>query len=140
MKQPILSLTLVLIVFSSFCQTMSTEVKTEEYFLTKSHRQRTIGWVMLGGGVALTGIGIAVAGAETTGYALGNSKSGNAGSVLAIAGIASALGSIPLFISAAHNKHRAATVAFNMQRVSTLSYAPDRITLFQPALTLKILL
>ena len=137
MKKTILVSVLISIAISSFSQTLPSNVKTKEYYLDKSRHQRTISWIMLGGGVALTAIGIGVAQAETVDYALGSSKSGNTGSVLAVVGVASALGSIPLFIGAAHNKHKAAALAFNMQKVPMLYTANNRTT-FQPALTLKV--
>jgi hypothetical protein len=137
MKKAIFVFVLISIGISSFAQTLPSKVKTKEYYLDKSHHQRTISWIMLGGGVALTALGIGVAQAQTLDDALGSSKSGNIGSVFAVIGVASALGSIPLFISAAHNKHKAAALAFNMQKVPMLYTANNR-TIFQPALTLKV--
>src|SRR3954462_6888081 len=117
MKKTILTLTLIFSAIFSFSQTVSSDVKTKDYYLTRSRHQKTAAWIMLGSGVALTGIGFAVAQAETMDYAFGDSNSGNAGGVLAVVGIASSLGSIPFFISASHNKHKAADVAFNMQKI-----------------------
>lgn len=138
MKKAILVSVLISIAFSSFSQTLPSNVNTKKYYLDKSRHQRTISWIMLGGGVALTAIGIGAAQAGTADYALGGSaKSGNAGAVLAVIGVASALGSIPLFISAAHNKHKAAALAFNMQKVTMLHTAYNN-TIYQPALALKV--
>ena len=137
MKKTILVSVLILMAFSSFSQTLPSNVKTKEYYLNRSRHQRTISWIMLGGGVALTAIGIGVAQVEAVNYILGSSKSGNIGSILAVVGVASALGSIPLFISAAHNRHKAAILTFNMQKVPILCIANNR-TKFQPALTLKV--
>jgi hypothetical protein len=137
MKKAIVVSVLISIAISSFSQTLQSNVKTKKYYLDKSRHQRTISWMMLGGGVALTAIGIGVAQAETLDYALGSSKSGNTGSVLAVVGVASALGSIPLFISAAHNKHKAAAWAFHLQKVP-MPYTAYHRTIFQPALTLKV--
>jgi hypothetical protein len=89
MKKIIPASVLISIAIPSFSQTLPSNVKTKEYYLDKSRRQRTISWIMLGGGIALTAIGIGVAQAETVDYALGSSKSGNTGSVLAVVGIAS---------------------------------------------------
>ena len=75
--------------------------------------------------------------AETLEYNLGSSKSGNIGSILAVVGIASALGSIPFFIGATHNKRKAISLTFNMQKVPILYTANNR-TPKQPALTLKV--
>lgn len=139
MKKLILAPAFFITAISSFSQTILTNEKTKDYYLTKSRHQKTTAWIMLGGGVALTGVGLAVSQSNTIDYAMGNSSNHNtAGSVLAVVGVASMLGSIPLFISAAHNKHRAAEVAFNMQKIPLLSAVPNRTVLFQPAVTLKI--
>lgn len=121
---------------SSFAQ---TEIKTKEYYLSKSKHQRTIGWIMLGGGAGLTGVGLAVAQAETNNYALGTSSNSIAGAVLIVAGAASAIGSIPFFISAAHNKRTAASLGFNMQKAPAL-YTLNNQAIFQPVLILKVAL
>jgi hypothetical protein len=136
MKKIILVSLLIATGMVSFSQTLPINVKTKGYYLNKSRHQRTISWALLGGGVALAAIGIGVAQSQSIDYSLGNSKSGNTGNVLTIAGVASALGSIPLFISAAHNKHRAAALAFNIQELPILYIAHNSRT-FQPALTLK---
>ena len=138
MTKAILTLTLIITAISSFSQMTPPDVKTKDYYLTKSRHQKTAAWIMLGGGVALTGLGFAVAQAQTVDYALGDSNSGNAGNVLAIVGIASSLGSIPFFISASHNKHKAAEVAFSMQRISMFAGVADRTVMFQPALRFKV--
>jgi hypothetical protein len=140
MKKIILTLTLVITTISSFSQTVPSDVKTKDYYLTRSRHQKTAAWVMLGSGVALTGIGIGVAVAETVDYAFGNSNTSNTGGVLAVVGIASVLGSIPFYISAAHNKHKAAEITFNMQKMPVLAGVVNHTTIFQPALKLKIAL
>jgi len=65
MKKTIFVSLLISIAISSFSQTLPTNVKTKAYYSNKSHRQKTISWIMLGGGVALTAIGIGEAEAET---------------------------------------------------------------------------
>jgi hypothetical protein len=140
MKKTILPLVFILTTASSFAQTTSTDVKTKEYYITKSRHQKTIGWIMLGGGVALTGLGIAIGAAETIDYALGSSSNTGAGTAFVIVGAASTLGSIPFFISAGHNKSKAAELAFNMQPVPTLNVTKKFATTFQPSLMLKIFL
>lgn len=137
MKKTIFAFVLISIAISSFSQTSQPNVKTKAYYLKKSHHQRTIGWIMLGGGVALTALGVGAANAELLSSVEGSSKSGNLSSVLVGIGVASALGSIPLFISAAQNKRKAAALAFNMQKVPML-YTTNSRTIIQPALTLKV--
>ncbi len=119
-----------------FSQAVPSNVKSKGYYLNKSHHQKRISWIMLGGGAAFTAIGIGLAQAQSLDYALGNSKSGNTSNVLAVVGVASMLGSIPLFISAAHNKRKAAALAFNIQKVPILYTTTNRCT-FQPILGVK---
>ncbi len=139
MKKLLLSLALFITTLHSFSQSLTPAPKPSDYYLTKSRHQKTAAWIMLGGGVGLTALGIAVSEANTVDYALGNSSNHNtAGTVLGIVGVASALGSIPMFISAAHNKHKAASVAVNMQKVPMLAASASRTALFQPAITVKV--
>ena len=135
MKTTILITILTVITFSSFSQTMHPDVGIQEYYLKKSRHQRTIGWIMLGSGIALTSLGFGVATVEAI-NSLGET-SGNTGSVLAIVGVASALGSIPLFISAGRNKRKAADLAFSIQKIPMLCIAKNPM-IFQPALTVKV--
>ena len=138
MKKIIIFLALIAIGFSSFSQTETDNIKTKKYYLDKSRKQRTAGWIMLGGGVALTGVGIAAGVAQSLDYVLGNEKSRNSGSVIASVGLLSALGSIPVFISASKNKRKAAEVAFGIQKLPSILYAANGPAAFQPALTLKV--
>jgi hypothetical protein len=138
MKKTIITLTLVITAIFSFSQTVPDDVKTKDYYLNRSRHQKTAAWIMLGSGVALTGVGLAVAAGETVDYAFGNSNSSNAGGVLAVVGIASALGSIPFFISASHNRRKAAGITFNMQKIPMLAGVANRTMIFEPVLTLKV--
>ena len=89
----------------------SIVVKDAKYYLVKSQNQKTAAWILLGGGAACTGIGIlifpkdynVVWGTNTT------SQESNAtfSTILTIAGFASMLTSIPVFISSSINKRRA---------------------------------
>ncbi len=137
MKKIILVSVLIAIANFSFSQTLPPNVKTKEFYLAKSHHQRTLGWIMLGGGVALTAIGIGVASGQALDYFQGSSKSGNSGNLIAGIGVASVLGSIPFFISAANNKRKAAALAFNMQKVPII-YTTINRPLHQPVLSLKV--
>ena len=139
MKKIMLSLTLFITALHSFSQSSVPAAKTSDYYLTKSRHQKTLAWVMLGGGVGLTALGIAVSEANAVGYALGGSSNNTAGTVLAVVGVVSTLGSIPMFISASHNKHRA-NLSFNMQKVPMVPYVANQTAVFQPALSLKIAL
>ena len=134
MKKTMLTLTLIATAIASFSQT-TLPTHSSDYYSTKSRHQRTAAWIMLGGGVVLIGLGLATTQAEVI---TGSDKSNTAANVLAGVGLASTLGSIPLFISAAHNKHKAAELSFDMQKVPVLTAAANRGVLFQPALAWKI--
>ncbi len=137
MKKIILVSLLIAIANFSFSQTLPPNVKTKEFYLAKSHKQRTFGWVMLGGGALLTGIGFAAATAEALDNIQGGTESNNTGSTIAGIGIVSMLGSIPVFIISSKNKRKAAALAFNMQKVPIL-YTTINRTLHQPVLSLIV--
>lgn len=78
-----------------------TDPELGRYYLQKSRSQKTIGWVLLGGGLALYTAGVA---------SFSNSifTESTAGSeVMILAGSLSTIACIPLFITAAKNKGRA---------------------------------
>lgn len=128
-----LTLSLIAIAIASFSQLSSDE------YLTKSHHQKTVAWIMLGGGVGLTALGVAVSQANTVDYALGNSSNHNtAGTILAVSGVASTLGSIPMFISAGHNKRKAAELSLALQNTPMLYTTGYRMAIRQPAIRLTI--
>ncbi len=129
-----LTLALIATATASFAQAIPP-AQSSNYYLTKSRHQKTAAWIMLGGGVALIGLGFAITAAPT----LPNPNDKNTtANVLAVVGLASSLGSIPMFISAAHNKHKAAEMTLNMQKIPMLAAVPSRTAIFQPAFTLKI--
>jgi len=81
-------------------------------YLVKSRHHKTAAWVCLGGGAALTTVAAALVGEDLNQW--DNKKHGNgpAEIVCSVTGGLAMLGSIPLFISAAKNRHRAMTVSF----------------------------
>ncbi|MES2777278.1 MAG: hypothetical protein V4722_24080 [Bacteroidota bacterium] len=82
--------------------TIKTETKTRYEMLIKKARQnRTIGWVLLGAGIVMTG--------TSAGVIAGGSYKGDGAvwiSLLTVGGI-STVASIPFFISAGSNKRKA---------------------------------
>ncbi len=119
MKKIVFSLALLLFIVKSFSQTLAF---SKDRYLQKSKNQKTVGWVMLGGGVAMTTIGILIASGQTNDRLNDpfgvDPFSGNEGAaIVAVAGLASALGSIPFFISSAKNARKAAKISFNNQRI-----------------------
>ncbi len=82
-------------------------------FLNKANKQKTTGWILLGGGAGVAAIGFIVVSAtlwdDLTG---GDSKGTDAGSVLMSAGLISMVGSIPFFIASGKNRRKAAVIVF----------------------------
>jgi hypothetical protein len=114
MKKLIAFALLFLIIITSFSQQPnSTQPLTHDDYLKKSKNQKSAAWALLGGGVALMGIG----------YLVGDQKESSfddaaTGAVMAGVGILAAIGSIPLFIASGKNKRKAMSIStsFDMQR------------------------
>lgn len=137
MKKIILSLTLLQFVLTSFSQPPTL---TKDYYFKKSKNQYTAGWVFLGGGVAMTTIGIILGSNHTSNYGTLGSPNFDivpASAVLGIAGIGAALVSIPFFISSSKNARKAATISFNNQNILMLQQN-SFVSKMQPTITLKI--
>ncbi len=137
MKKIICFLTLLLFVAKSFSQSTTL---SKDYYLEKSKTQKTVAWVMLGGGVAMATAGLVITNKHVNDdpfEALNNLGTTGGSAILTIAGIGSALGSIPFFISSAKNARKAATISFNNQKIL---FPQQNIFVLktQPALTLKI--
>lgn len=132
------SLTLLLFVIKSFGQTEANRTVSKDYYLKKSKNQKTVAWVMLGGGVAMTTIGLVIGSNVEPTFAdpFGLDKS-TGPAIVAAVGAGVALGSIPFFISSAKNKRRAAAISFNNQKIL---FPLQKILVLktQPAVTLKI--
>lgn len=88
--------------------------KDYNYYMQKSKRQRTVGWVTLGSGIVLSGIGLLIAGnSEPTTDIYGNlidDDNSSIAAVLTIAGAASGIVSIPFMIMASSNRHKAKVI------------------------------
>lgn len=86
-------------------------------FLKKSKTQKTIGWAMLGGGVAMIvgGGGLFVNNFEL--FSRKHDDAAGAGVVLFLCGAGSTLGSIPFFISSAHNAKNAARISMGSEEI-----------------------
>lgn len=105
------------------------EQKSYEYHIKKQQENRTIASMALGGGLLLTGVGIAVAANNMDFSGMwtgGQSTSSNKGGIedgLVILGLASTVASVPLFIIAgSHGKKAQAAlktgaVSFNNHQV-----------------------
>ncbi len=86
----------------TFQKRMDNQIQS---FQLKSKRQKTLGWILLGGGLGLNIIGSSVQNGDVDGTS-------NAGQILAGVGGASIIASIPVFFSSSKNKNRAQMVYF----------------------------
>lgn len=142
MKKILFPLTLLLFVIESFGQTEASRTASKDYYLQKSKNQKTVGWVMLGGGVAMATVGLIITSKHVNDdpfEALSNLGTSGGAVILTIAGIGSALGSIPFFISSSKNARRAAAISFKYKNL-LLQQQSTFILKRQPVLTLKIAL
>jgi hypothetical protein len=106
-------------------------------YLKKSKTQRTVAWAMLGGGAAMTIIGGGLFANNFELFSRDNDDAAGAGVILFLCGVGSSLGSIPFFISAAHNKKNAARISINQQQIY-LPQSDRSIATMQPAIKLTI--
>ncbi|SRR5258706_3005319 len=116
---------------SVFSQTVTTMGSTTQSdYLKKSKHQKTAAWILFSGGTTLTTIGCVLA-LNDFGTGLGNIvnphsqsvSNGAAAAVFAVTGITSIIASIPLFISASKNKHKALSITFKNDFVPELQNA-----------------
>lgn len=136
MKKIVPSLLLLLFVVKSFSQSPAL---SKDYYLEKSKTQKTIGWVMLVGGVAMTTIGLVITDKQINddplGYAFTDKGTGSL--ILTILGMGTAVVCIPFFISSKKNARKAATISFKNQKI-LFPLQNTFVLKTQPALTLKI--
>lgn len=112
-------------------------VPAKEMYLQRSRTQRTVGWAMLGGGVLLTVAGGAIFANNFELFKSANDDKAAAGGVMMLAGIGCTLGSIPLFISSAHNARKAAAISFKPQQL-LLPVKNDLVSTAQPAIHITV--
>jgi hypothetical protein len=123
-------------------------VKTD--YLKKSKSQKTAGWILLGGGFALTTTSVLIAAPKATedlAYGLGGFLSGEpapendytAENILLVTGTAAMLGSIPLFIAAGKNKKKALNMSTTIKmEKATIIERQSFVQSSYPAIALKI--
>ena len=113
MKRIILSISFLLIVFSSFSQIPAGPQFSKDYYLQKSKHQKTTAWVLLGSGAAIAATGgiIVLKNHQANGYP------GRGGIYAAIGGGIVCISSIPFFISSSNNKKKAASIAISNQNI-----------------------
>src|SRR5580765_4557122 len=115
----------VILAFSatSFCQqNVQKQSLAKTDYLQKSKKQKTVGWVLLGGGatLVLTGIIIPKGDLVQVGW-FGNSyENDGVKGTFQLAGIVSMLGSIPFFRASKRNNKRAMSFAFKNETATQL--------------------
>ena len=130
MKKLLLIFILTMISVGGYSQTEKQDF-SKDHYLQKSKNQRTVGWVLLGGGAAVGIAGIIVATDD-----LWEEPDGlGTGLTLFTLGAAGTLVSIPFFISAGNNSHKAANFSLESQNY----HIPEQeLSGIQPGLSLKI--
>jgi hypothetical protein len=109
--------------------------QTGEYYLQKSKNQKTAAWIILGGGIALSFVGIV--GVSANYNIFEETSTQDTYAAITLVGTGLALGSIPLFIASGRNHRKAATFSFKNERI----YIPQQnsfVLKSQPALSLVI--
>ena len=143
MKKIIVSLTVLIIGTSCFCQHADSLQSIKTDYLQKSKNQKTTAWVLLGGGIAMTVTGMIIyqnaynKAVENDPWSFGLDANPT-GAVIATVGLLSSLGSIPLFIASGKNKKRAMAIStsFKMEKASVIQGA-GFVKKSYPALSLK---
>ena len=101
--------------FSQYAGTTKTKSATD--YLRKSNKQKTAGWILLGGGAGLTGIGIIVSATTALGDLIEGDDGSTGGPILMFTGLVSMVGSIPFFIAAGKSRRKAmASISFKMDK------------------------
>lgn len=98
--------------------------QTKDYYLLKSKHQKTAACIMVGGGTTLFVVGTIIGDHGFFNLFSGqfdkaNNNIGLAG-ILDITGGAAMLGSIPLFIAASKNKHKAMNLTFTNESMPAM--------------------
>ncbi len=94
----------------SFGQVITSQENSKDHFLKRAKSQRTVAWVLLGGGTALFFGGALISVNRTI-------DRNSAWDYLSVTGLVADIVSIPFFVSAHHNKKKAARVAFTNQKI-----------------------
>lgn len=117
MRKLLLLFSFVCFAIVSFSQASVDRKLTREYYLHKSHRQKTAGWVLLGSGAALvvTGGIIGSQGVDDPDEGLGQHF--DQGVALFTTGVLTGLASVPFFIGSSRNVRNAAAISFKEQKM-----------------------
>lgn len=117
MRKLLLLLSLVCLAVVSFSQATVERKFTREYYLHKSHRQKTTAWILLGSGAALAVTGGIIGSQGTDDSDEGLGEHFDQGVALFATGVLAGLASTPFFIGASRNAHNAAVISFKEQKI-----------------------
>ncbi|MGQ0738924.1 MAG: hypothetical protein ACT4OJ_07700 [Bacteroidota bacterium] len=114
---------LLLLFTSTGCigqETTTPPAMTKSDYLARAKRQNTAAWVTLGGGFAISTVGMIVGNEEVKTdignlFRLEDTRKTYAGGILLIAGGVTMLGSIPFFVSATENRKKAADAPLSLK-------------------------
>jgi hypothetical protein len=143
MKKIIVFTMLLIISVASFSQSTTKNKLTQTDYLQKSKKQKTAAWLLLGTGTALFTTGLAIGLNDAT-EAIGSllmlepKSSPNTGEILFWTGLATAAGSIPLFIAASRNKRKSKEIALSLKlETRSMGYKSSIKRSGYPAITVK---
>ena len=145
MKKIIICAMLLTLSVTSFCQqTQSTQRYTREDYLTKSAKERTTAWVLLGGGGAaflgglIWGIGVSNSYPTSLGFSTVPPSALIGSAILLITGAASMLVSIHFFHSSKVYKKKATELSAGLILEKEPLLMQTGASNYYPALALKI--
>lgn len=112
---------------------------SKQDYLDKSRRQKTTGFIMLGGGVAMAAAGGLLFSENFTifGGSQAEDNTAGAGGAMMVVGTLAALGSIPVFISSSSNARKAAQMGFRNVPLHIPKFAGN-LPKAVPSLTISI--
>lgn len=105
----------------------------------KAKKQKSTGWILLGGGAGVTLIGAAIGVANVWDEILLEERGAvDAASVMVITGLVSMAGSIPFFIASGKNRKKAAALVFIKMENSSYVSQYTKTDINYPAITLSV--
>ena len=140
MKKQLLFLLALLYISNISAQTVYSSPQQVSILDDKAKKQKTTGWILLGGGAGVALIGSAIGVANVWDEIIFDERGGlDAANVMLITGLVSMAGSIPFFIASGKNRKKAAALVFI--KMENSSYA-SQYTITKkkyPAITLSII-
>ena len=130
MKRFLLSLAMVAVVSMSYSQNLTDVSKQKDYYHKKSQHQFLISGALFTGGVLLTIVGFSK-------FTFTDAEADKKGYPYLFTGLALEAASIPVFVSAVHNRKRAASLSLKVHQVPSLN-AWNLKASAQPAFTFTV--